>query len=94
MNNIKPEYKRKYRSSHLTENFEDLIEIWDIDKCVFLRKNLRIPMRVISNMTGISTQNLSLCERHEKEMSRYQGICYTVALKAIIEHDNKVTEGI
>ena len=91
---VKTESERKYRSSHLTENFEDLIEIWDIDKCIFLRKSLRIPLRVISDMTGISKQSLSLCERHDKEMSRYQAICYTTALKAIIEHDNKTTEGI
>lgn len=90
---IKPESERKYRSSHLTEDFKDLIEIWDIDKCIFLRKSLRISMRTISEMTGISVQSLSLCENKYKKMSRYQGICYTVALKAIMEHDNKMIEG-
>ena len=34
---VKTESERKYRSSHLTENFKDLIEVWDIDKCVFCK---------------------------------------------------------
>ena len=90
--NRKPENERKYRSAYLTENFDELIEIWDIEKCKMVRKNLRIPLYVISEMTGISKQSLSLMELNKKQ-SKYQGICYTVALKAIIEHDNKLMEG-